>query len=107
MRQGDNVRVLPLLLEVVGKPLQLRVAKRRAWIGDVVECDEMHALVVERIVRFTEEFLERFSAVERRIMLARHEPDVLDLELADDLLELREAPAPFLRLVGSVREITG
>src|SRR5438046_10338338 len=102
MRQDDNVRVLPLLLEIVGKPLQLLVAERRAWIGDVVERDEMHALVVERIVRFTEEFLERFSAVERRIMLARHEPDGLDLELADDFLELREATAPFVRIVRRV-----
>src|SRR6266576_665206 len=107
MRQDDNVSVLPLLLEVVGKPLQLLIAKRRARVRDVVERDEMHALVVERVARLAEEFLERLAAVERRVMLARHEMDVLDLELADDFLELRESPAPFLRIIGRMCEISG
>ena len=57
-------------------------------VGHVVDDDEVHALVVEGVVRLAEELLERLAVVERRVVLARHEAHVLDLEVGDDVLEL-------------------
>jgi hypothetical protein len=63
--------------------------------------------VVERVVRFAEQLAVRLAPVERRVVLAGHEAHILDVQLADDLLELGEAAAALLRVVGRVREIAG
>ena len=58
-------------------------------------------------MRVAEEFVEGLAAIERRVVLARHEAHVLDLELADDLLELGKALAAQLRVVGGMRQVAG
>ena len=82
--------------EVGGEPGELLVAQLGGRIGDVVEGDEVHALVVERVVGGAEELLEGLALVERGVVLARHEAHVLDAERRDDLAEalhaLRAAP---------------
>ena len=65
----------------------------------------MHTLVVEDIVGGTEELLVRRAAVQRGIVLAGHEAHVLDLELADDGLELSQTPTPLDGVVGGVRQV--
>src|SRR2546426_9311442 len=67
----------------------------------------MHALVVERVMRLTEELLVGLAAVEGSVVLSRHEADVLYLERADDLLEFGEALSPHLRVVGRMSQIAG
>jgi hypothetical protein len=83
-RDGD----LPLGFD--RDPLQLLVAYQRARIGNVVQRVEMHARVVEGVVGLTEELPVGLVPAERSVVLAGHEADVLDLELADDFLELRK-----------------
>ena len=78
-----------------------------AGIGDVVEGDEVHALVVEGVVRGAEELLVGLALVERGVVLARHEAHVLDGERRDDLLEALHALAPLLAVVGGVGEVAG
>ncbi len=95
------------LLQVGAQPLQLLLADRRHRIGHVVDHDEMHALVVERVVRLAEELLERLAVVERRVVLPGHEPHVLHLECAHDLAELGHAPASLLRVVGRMGQVAG
>src|ERR1043166_2801829 len=83
------------------------VSDPRAQIGDVVEHDEMNALVVERVVRRAEELLECLAVVERRVVLTRHEADGLDVELAHHALELRQTLAALDRAVGRMGEVAG
>src|SRR5919204_4948858 len=67
----------------------------------------MHALVVEAVVRRPEELLERRASIERGVVFAGHEANLPGFEAADQLAELRETPAPLVRIVGGVREIAG
>ena len=76
-------------------------------IGDVVHDDEMHALVIEGVVRLAEEFLEGLAMVERGVVLAWHELDVLDLEVLHDVAELGHPFAPLLTVLGGVGEVAG
>ena len=76
-------------------------------VGHVVEHDEVHALVVERVVRLAEELLVGLALVERRVVLAGHEAHVLHLEFADDVAEFRQALPALLGVVGGVREVAG
>ena len=56
---------------------RLLVAEPRRRVGDVVEGDEMHALVVERVVRGAEGLLEGGAAIQRGIafLVATQAPD--------------------------------
>lgn len=73
MRQHDDAVVGFALLEIGRQPGELCVAQPGARIGNIVEHDEMHALVVERVMRRAEEFPVGLAGVERGIVLARHE----------------------------------
>jgi hypothetical protein len=95
------------LREIGLHPGQLLVADARARVRHVVDRDEVHALVVERIVGFAEEFLVRGAAVQGRIVFARHEAHLLDLQGRDDVAELRHPAAPLDGIVGGVREVAG
>src|SRR5579883_951161 len=86
MGEHHDAVVRLALLEVGREPGELLVAQLRRRIGDVVEGDEVHALVVEGPVRVPEELLERLTLVERGVVLAREEAHVLDVEVRDDLL---------------------
>ena len=106
VRQHDDRRILVVLGKIGTKPLKLCIADLRTRIRDVVHCDEMHSLVIEREIGRPEEFLEGSATVERRVMLARKKTHVLDLELADDRPELGQAPAPLCGIVGGVGEVS-
>lgn len=73
MRQHDDAVVGFALLEIGRQPGELCVAQPGARIGNIVEHDEMYALVVERVMRRAEEFPVGLAGVERGIVLARHE----------------------------------
>ncbi len=107
VRQHDDRLRLVELLEVGGQPGELRLAEAAGRIRDVVERDEVHALVVEGVVRLAEELLVGLALVERGVMLAGDEAHGLDLELLDDVAELGEALAALLRVVGRVGQIAG
>jgi hypothetical protein len=57
--EHDDARVLGMLREVGREPGELRLADARRGVGDVVDGDEVHALVVERVVRLAEGLLAR------------------------------------------------
>ena len=63
MSKYDDRRLGRLALEVRGEPRELFVSDLRARIGDVVEDDEMNALVVECVMRLAEELLKRLAVV--------------------------------------------
>src|SRR4029077_3251463 len=67
----------------------------------------MYALVVERVMGGAEELLEGLALVERGVVLARHEADVLDAERAHDLTEALGARAPLIAVFGRMGEVTG
>jgi hypothetical protein len=105
--QHDDAIVGLALLEIGGKPGELLVAELGRRVGDVVESDEVHALVVEGVVRGAEELLVGLAAVERGVVLARHEAHVLHRERRDDLAEALHALAADLGIVGGMGEIAG
>src|SRR5215831_20995860 len=82
MGEHDDVRVRGLPGEVRREPLQLLVSDQRAWVGHVVDGDEVHAFVIEGVMGGSEEFLKSLPVIKRGIVLARHEMNVLHLELA-------------------------
>src|SRR5712691_36189 len=105
MREHDDARVLRLQREVGLEPRELLLADARRGIGNVVDGNEMHALVIEAVEARPEEFLPRLAVVERRIVLAGYEAHVPVLQPGYDVAESRE-PAPALgRIVGRMREI--
>ena len=67
----------------------------------------MNALVIEGVMRRPEELGPRFAAIERCVVLARHEADILVLQPACDLLELRQPSSPLGSVIGGVREVAG
>src|SRR5476649_718505 len=105
--QHDDAVVGLALLEVGGQPRELLVAQLGARVGDVVERDEVHALVVERVVRRAKELLEGGALVERGVVLAGQEAHVLDVEGGDDFLEALHARAALGAVLGRVGQVTG
>ena len=79
VREHHDARVALLLAEIVREPGQLLIADARRGVGDVIERDEVHALVIEGVVRRAEELLIGGARVERGVMLAGHQPDLLGL----------------------------
>ena len=67
----------------------------------------MHTFVVEAVVARAEKFLPRLPVVERGVVLARHEAQVLVLQALDDVAKLGQAPPSLLRIVRRVREVAG
>src|SRR5882672_1083255 len=67
----------------------------------------MHTLAVETVVARAEELLPRLPVVERGVVLARHEANVLVLEALDDIAELGQTPASLLGIIRGVREVAG
>ena len=107
MRQHDDAIVGFALLEIGRQPGELCVAQPGARIGNIVEHDEMHALVVERVMRRAEEFPVGLAGVERGIVLARHEAHVFYAQRQNDLAEALHAGAALLRVIGRVGKIAG
>jgi hypothetical protein len=63
--------------------------------------------VIESLVRGPEEFAEGLAAVERCVVLARHEVQLLRVQAGDDVAEPGHALAALLRVVGAVRQVAG
>src|SRR5258706_9183060 len=87
------------------QPLHLLIADSRRRVRHVVQNDEMHAAMIERVVRWSEEFAERFAAIERGIMLTGHQPHRAHFEAGDLIAELGHSPPPFSAVFGRVREV--
>ncbi len=107
MGEDDDRRLVAELLQISLQPRELRVADDRARVRDVVEDDEVHALVVEGVVQLAEELLEGLAVVERGVVLAGQIPHGLHLEPAGDVLEALHALLPLFGVVGRVREVAG
>src|SRR4029077_7750810 len=105
MREPDDGRVLVELLEAGAEPLKLLAPDTPLGIGHVVEHDEVHALVIERVMRLAEELLERLTLVERRVVFAGEIVVRLHLELRDRVAHVRQTLSTLLWIVGGVREI--
>src|SRR5215510_16183142 len=75
--------------------------------SDVIQRDEMNALVVEGVMKVAEEFLVGLAAIQRRVVLAGHKAHGLDPELTDNLLELGHPCAPHFGIVGGVGQVAG
>ncbi len=89
------------------QPFQLLLADEAVRIGDVVQRDEVHALVVEAVEAVAEDVLVHLAVVQAGVVLAGNEAHVLDLQLADDGLELLHAALAFLVVGRGVRQVAG
>ncbi len=89
------------------QPFQLVLADETVRIRDVVQRDEMHALVVEAVVPVAEHLLVHLAVVQARVVLAGDEADVLALEIRHDGLELGHATLALLVFRGRVRQVAG
>ena len=105
MRQRHDGRLAFQLLEVCLQPFELRFADDRLRIGDVVKGDEMHALVIEGVVKISKEFLVGFTTVKRSV--SRHKPHSLDPQLADNFAELSHPFAPLFGIIRGMRQVAG
>ena len=90
MGEHDDRRLRLDLLEIGLQPGDLGVAHHGLGVGDIVERDEVHALVIEGVVGLAEELLVRFALVESGIVLAGQEADGLDLQAGGDVAKLVE-----------------
>src|SRR4030095_7024164 len=107
MRERHDGRVAFQLLEVRLQPLELRFADDRLRIRDVVKGDEMHALVIEGVVKISKEFLVGFTTVKRSVMLSRHKPHSPGPEIADYFAELSHPCAPLFGIIRGMRQVAG
>ena len=107
MREHDHRRSGLELLQIGGEPGDLGVAELLVRVGRVVENDDVIALVVEGVVQLAEELLIRVAAVFLRVVIARHEADILDLERGDHVADLGHAAAALGGIVGRVRHVAG
>src|SRR5215475_1373534 len=73
VRQHDDARIRLLLFQVGFKPVELRLTNNGARIRDIIEDYEVHALVIECVIEFTEELLIRVTTIKRSVVLAGHE----------------------------------
>ena len=107
MGENDDRLLLAELGEIGFQPGQLLVTDDRAGIGNVVDDDEMNALVIEGIVELAEEFLERLALIEGGIVLSGQVVNRLHLEPAGDVLEASHTLAAHLVVVRGVRQVAG
>src|SRR6266852_1967411 len=105
MGEDDNGLFYIQLVQIGPQPGELILSDRCTWIRDVVQDDEMNALVVESVVELPEELLVRRAGIERRVVLTRHKSQGLDTEPLDDLAELAESLSPLIAIVGGMREV--
>jgi hypothetical protein len=93
--------------EILLEPCDLLGADVGPRQRDVVERDEVHAAVVEGIVRLAEGVPEELAAVQARVVLAGNGLDVRDLQAAGDLLKEPHAIRVFSRVLAVVRQVAG
>src|SRR5262245_44439139 len=105
VREHDHRHLLVDPGEVRTDPGDLLVADDRLRVGDVVEHQEVDALVVERAAQGAEQLLVGLAAVQRGVVLAGQELQVEPPQSADDLLELPHPLAPLVVVVRRVREV--
>src|SRR5882672_5103170 len=74
--EDDDGRVLVLLGEIRLDPRELGLADARRGVANVVDGDEVNALVIEAVMARPEEFLPRLAVVEGSIVLAGHKAHV-------------------------------
>ena len=107
MGEDDDRGVLRPRLQVPAEPVDLRVAQDALGVGDVVEHDEVHALVIEGVPQGPEELLESRAAIERSVVFARHQPQSGDPQTGEVLADLPHAPPALLVVVGGVGKVAG
>ncbi len=88
MRKDDDWRVGFEPLQVLFEPSGLIFPNDRLRVRNVVDDDEVYAFMIECIVEFAEVLLVGITPVERRIVLAGHKVDCLDVEPRDYVSEL-------------------
>ena len=107
VREHDDPVVTAGLLQIARQPVDLRRPDGTFGVRDVVQRDEVHALVIEGVVRGAEVLLEHAARVLRRVVLAGQEAQVLDLKAARQTLEFGHALAADGGVVGCVRQVAG
>src|SRR5262245_62766220 len=105
--ERHNGRVALQLPEVRLQPFELRFADDSFRVRDIIQRYEMHALVIEGVMKIAEKFLIGFATVERSVMLSGHKAHGLDLELTGDLPELRHPLSSNFRIVRGVSQVAG
>src|SRR5216117_1750040 len=98
MREDDDRSARLHALEIALQPFQLLVAERgqHLWlqVDDIDEANEVHTVLVEAVPALAallrrEHLEEAFHAVVERIVLARNEMDLVDLQLLKEVARLR------------------
>src|ERR1700676_4412878 len=93
MRKDDDPRRRVQRLQLRFEPSELLIAQT-AWIGHIVQGNEVNAFVLEGVPGVAERFPVGSTKIEPGVVLTRHEVNILNLELADDLLEFLHSYAP-------------
>src|SRR5215470_8923307 len=107
MGERHDGRVAFQLPEVRLQPLELRLADDSFRVRDIIQHYEMHALVIEGVMKIAEKFLISFAPIERRVMLSGHKAQGLDLELTGDLPELSHPLSSRFRIVRGMSQVAG
>src|SRR5579885_1109007 len=105
MGQYDDRSAAGAFGQFARQPSALTLADGDLGIRYVVQRDEGYALVFEGVKAGAEEFVKRLALVQRGVVLAGQEPDLLDRQTAGDFAKLLHAPAPLgavLRGLGQV-----
>ena len=105
MRQDHDPVVALALLQVGLEPAQLLLADAGGAIRHVVERDEVHALVIEGVMRRPEELLVGRPVIERGVVLAGHEAHIGIFQPARQVAEFRQPAAALAGIVGGVGQV--
>src|SRR5215813_2410472 len=105
MSEHHDRRIVFQFLQIGLKPVELSFANHRSGIGDIIEHDKVHSLVIESVIKLSEELLVRVTPIKRRIVLSSHEMNRLSFKAPGYVSEFGHPVASLLTILGYVREV--
>ena len=107
MREHHQLLALVQRGEVFAQPFKLFRADAGRGVGDVVDSDEVHAFVGERISGIAEKFSIGRATVERSIVFAGDKAHGFDVEFGNNFLEFAQTLAPQCTVIRGVGQVAG
>jgi len=107
MRENNDWLRFVVFSQIVMQPLQLIFSNKSVWIRDIVERDEMDALVIKAVVANAEHALVRFAIVEAGIILARDKSYILHFKIGNNGLEFCHALTAYFFVWRAMNKVAG
>src|SRR4030095_5527621 len=107
MSTHHDRRIIFQFLEIGLKPVELSFANHRGGIGNIIKHNKVHALVIESVIKLSEELLIRVAPIKGGVVLSSHKMNCLRFQAARYVSKLGQPVASLLAILGDVREVSG